>query len=107
MVTTRKITACLWFADAAEDAAKFYIGIFKHSKITATTRYGAAGFDAHHRPPGSVMTIAFELTGGVASHGSDAWDEEDRHRRASPGARRARIVTFLEARMQESRALVV
>lgn len=63
MVTTKKITPCLWFASEAEDAAKFYIGIFKNSKITATTRYGAAGFEAHHQPPGSVMTIAFELEG--------------------------------------------
>jgi predicted 3-demethylubiquinone-9 3-methyltransferase (glyoxalase superfamily) len=63
MVTTQRITPCLWFAGEAEDAAKFYIGIFKNSKITATTRYGVAGFDAHHRPPGSVMTIAFELEG--------------------------------------------
>jgi predicted 3-demethylubiquinone-9 3-methyltransferase (glyoxalase superfamily) len=60
---TQKISPCLWFADEAEEAAQFYIGIFKNSRITATTRYSAVGFEAHHRPPGSVMTVAFELDG--------------------------------------------
>ena len=27
------------------------------------TRYGKAGFEQHHRPAGSVMTVAFELDG--------------------------------------------
>ena len=63
MATTRRISPCLWFADQAEEAARFYTGIFKNSRITATTRYGTAGFDVHQRPPGSVMTVAFELDG--------------------------------------------
>lgn len=60
---TQRITPSLWFADEAEDAAKFYVGIFRNSRITAITRYSAAGVDTHHRPPGSVMTVAFELDG--------------------------------------------
>jgi predicted 3-demethylubiquinone-9 3-methyltransferase (glyoxalase superfamily) len=63
MVTTLRISPCLWFADDAEDAAHFYIGIFKNSRITAITRYGTAGFEMHHRPAGSVMTVAFDLDG--------------------------------------------
>lgn len=63
MVTTQRITPCLWFADEAEDAARFYTGIFKNSRITTITRYGTAGFEAHHRPAGSVMVVAFELDG--------------------------------------------
>lgn len=63
MVTTQRISPCLWFADEAEEAARFYTGIFKNSRITATTRYGAAGFESHHRPAGSVMTVVFELDG--------------------------------------------
>jgi predicted 3-demethylubiquinone-9 3-methyltransferase (glyoxalase superfamily) len=63
MVTTQRISPCLWFADEAEKAARFYTGIFKHSRITAITRYGAAGFETHHRPAGSVMVVAFELDG--------------------------------------------
>ena len=29
----QKITPCLWFNDKAEQAAKFYMSIFKNSKI--------------------------------------------------------------------------
>ena len=61
-VTTR-ITPCLWFDDQGEEAAKFYTGIFKNSRIRAITRYGNAGFEIHHRPAGSVMTVEFELDG--------------------------------------------
>lgn len=63
MATTRRISPCLWFADQAEEAARFYTGIFPNSRITATTRYGTAGFEIHGRPAGSVMTVEFELDG--------------------------------------------
>ena len=63
MAITSRITPCLWFADQAEDAAKFYVGIFRNSRITSVTRYGTAGFEIHQRPAGSVMTVAFELDG--------------------------------------------
>lgn len=55
----QKITPFLWFDTQAEDAAKFYVSIFKNSKITNVTRYGEAG----PGPKGSVMTVAFELDG--------------------------------------------
>ena len=58
-----RITPCLWFDDQGEEAAKFYTGIFKNSRIRAITRYGNAGFEIHHRPAGSVMTVEFELDG--------------------------------------------
>ena len=63
MATLQKISTGLWFADEAEEAAQFYTGIFKNSRVVLITRYGAAGFEAHHRPPGSVMVVAFELDG--------------------------------------------
>ena len=63
MATIQKISPCLWFADEAEEAARFYTGIFKNSRITTITRYGKAGFEAHHRPAGSVMVVIFELEG--------------------------------------------
>ena len=63
MATTQRISPCLWFADQAEEAARFYTGIFPRSRITATTRYGEAGQEFHGREPGSVMTVAFELDG--------------------------------------------
>jgi predicted 3-demethylubiquinone-9 3-methyltransferase (glyoxalase superfamily) len=63
MATTQRISPFLWFADEAEEAARFYVGIFKNSRIKKITRYGTAGFEAHQRPAGSVMTVAFELDG--------------------------------------------
>ena len=59
----QKITPCLWFDDKAEEAAKFYISIFKNSKITSTSRYGEEAAKVAGRPKGSVLTVAFELDG--------------------------------------------
>ena len=59
----QKITPCLWFDDQAEEAAAFYTAIFRNSRIVSTTRYGEAGKDVHGKPPGSVMTVTFELDG--------------------------------------------
>ncbi|MBI5576462.1 MAG: VOC family protein [Deltaproteobacteria bacterium] len=58
-----KITPFLWFEDKAEEAAKFYISVFKNSRIVKTTRYGEAGAEVTGRPKGSVMTVAFEIDG--------------------------------------------
>jgi predicted 3-demethylubiquinone-9 3-methyltransferase (glyoxalase superfamily) len=63
MATTQRISPCLWFADQADEAARFYTGIFPNSRITATTRYGEAGEEIHGQAPGTVMTVAFELDG--------------------------------------------
>ena len=63
MIKTPRITPCLWFAEEAEEAAKYYTSIFKNSRITAVTRYSKAGQEVHGRPPGSVMVVAFELEG--------------------------------------------
>jgi predicted 3-demethylubiquinone-9 3-methyltransferase (glyoxalase superfamily) len=63
MQNIQKITPCLWFDDQAEEAAKFYTSIFKHSKIVSMARYGEAGHEVHGRPAGTVMTVAFELDG--------------------------------------------
>src|SRR5437764_10139495 len=63
MAKTQRITPFLWFADEAEDAARYYTGIFKNSRVVTTTRYTGAGAQAAQRPDGSVMTVAFELDG--------------------------------------------
>lgn len=55
----QKITPCLWFDSQAEEAAKFYVSIFKNSKIDRITRYGEVG----PGPKGSVMTVEFQLEG--------------------------------------------
>jgi predicted 3-demethylubiquinone-9 3-methyltransferase (glyoxalase superfamily) len=60
-----RITPCLWFSDQAEEAARYYVGIFKNSRITSVSRYGKAGFEQHHRPEGSVLTVVFELDGNT------------------------------------------
>jgi predicted 3-demethylubiquinone-9 3-methyltransferase (glyoxalase superfamily) len=58
-----RIAPCLWFDDQAEEAAKFYVSVFKNSRITAMARYSDAGREIHKRPAGSVMTVDFELDG--------------------------------------------
>jgi predicted 3-demethylubiquinone-9 3-methyltransferase (glyoxalase superfamily) len=55
----QKIKPCLWFDGQAEEAAKFYISVFKDGKIREITHYGKSG----PRPEGSVMTVEFELFG--------------------------------------------
>ena len=57
------IAPCLWFDNQAETAARFYISIFKKSRIVQVARYGKAGREIHKRPAGSVMTVEFKLNG--------------------------------------------
>ena len=59
----QRFTINMWFDSQAEDAAKFYTGIFKNARIGKIARYGKAGFEIHQRPEGSVMTVEFELDG--------------------------------------------
>ncbi len=58
-----KITTFLWFNDQAEQAAKFYVSIFKNSKVGKLARYDKAGAKASGRPSGTVMTVEFKLDG--------------------------------------------
>src|SRR5260370_9381828 len=57
----KKVNAFLWFDSEAEEAAKFYVGIFKNSKIGKITRYPKEAAEKIGRPPGSVMTVEFTL----------------------------------------------
>ena len=63
MMTLQRITPCLWFDNQAEEATRFYTGIFKNSKVTQISHYGEAGQEVHGQKPGSVMIVAFELDG--------------------------------------------
>jgi predicted 3-demethylubiquinone-9 3-methyltransferase (glyoxalase superfamily) len=63
MAKIQKITPFLWFDSQAEEAARFYTGIFPHSKLGNITRYPQAGQEIHGRAAGSVMTVEFELGG--------------------------------------------
>ncbi len=53
----------LWFDTQAEEAAAFYTGIFKNSRILGRTHYTEVGQEFHGKAPGSVMTVTFELDG--------------------------------------------
>jgi predicted 3-demethylubiquinone-9 3-methyltransferase (glyoxalase superfamily) len=59
----QKITPFLWFNNKAEEAANFYVSIFKNSKIGSIARYGKEGADVSGRPKGSVMVVTFQLYG--------------------------------------------
>jgi predicted 3-demethylubiquinone-9 3-methyltransferase (glyoxalase superfamily) len=63
MNLVQPITPCLWFDSQAEEAARFYTGIFENSKIGSLARYGEAGREVHGQPAGKVMTVAFQLNG--------------------------------------------
>jgi predicted 3-demethylubiquinone-9 3-methyltransferase (glyoxalase superfamily) len=55
----QKITPFLWFDHQAEEAAAFYVSIFPNSRIVKVARYG----EGSPGPPGSVMTVEFQLEG--------------------------------------------
>ncbi len=57
-----KVTPCLWFDNQAEEAARFYTGIFQNSKITEIARYPEAASQIG-RAEGDVMIVVFELAG--------------------------------------------
>ena len=58
-----KITPFLWFDTQAEEAANFYVSIFKNSRIKGLARYDGEAAQASGQPKGSVMTVQFELDG--------------------------------------------
>jgi predicted 3-demethylubiquinone-9 3-methyltransferase (glyoxalase superfamily) len=45
----QRITPFLWFDHQAEEAAKFYVSIFKNSKVGKIARYDEAGARASSR----------------------------------------------------------
>ena len=55
----QRITPFLWYDTQAEEAANFYVSVFKNSKVLGVVRYGDVG----PGPKGSVMTVEFELEG--------------------------------------------
>jgi predicted 3-demethylubiquinone-9 3-methyltransferase (glyoxalase superfamily) len=63
MTLAQPITPCLWFDKQAEEAARFYTGVFQNSKIGKISRYGEVGREVHGQAPGTVMTVEFVLDG--------------------------------------------
>jgi predicted 3-demethylubiquinone-9 3-methyltransferase (glyoxalase superfamily) len=58
-----KIVANFWFDQQAEDAAKFYTTVFKHSKMGKISYYGEEGREITQKMPGTVMQVEFWLEG--------------------------------------------
>jgi predicted 3-demethylubiquinone-9 3-methyltransferase (glyoxalase superfamily) len=56
-----KISPCLWFDNEAQEAANFYVSVFKNSKILETSNYTTE--TPSDKPIGSVLTVTFELDG--------------------------------------------
>src|ERR1700749_130952 len=61
--TLQKITTFLWFDTQAEEAANFYVSVFKNSKIESVSRYPAEAEEASGKKAGAVMTVKFLLDG--------------------------------------------
>jgi predicted 3-demethylubiquinone-9 3-methyltransferase (glyoxalase superfamily) len=55
----QKITPCLWFDDKAEEAANFYVSVFRNSRILKISRFP----EGSPRPTGMVMTVSFIIDG--------------------------------------------
>ena len=55
----QKIIPNLWFDNNAEEAANFYLTVFKNSRIVNVSHYTDAG----PGEPGTVMTVEFDLDG--------------------------------------------
>jgi predicted 3-demethylubiquinone-9 3-methyltransferase (glyoxalase superfamily) len=49
----QKIRTCLWFDGNAEEAAEFYVGVFKDSRVTRVTP----------GPTGAALVVEFQLAG--------------------------------------------
>jgi predicted 3-demethylubiquinone-9 3-methyltransferase (glyoxalase superfamily) len=54
-----RIVPNLWFDTEAEEAAKFYVSVFKNSRVVSRTHYT----EGAPREAGMVMTVEFELDG--------------------------------------------
>lgn len=56
---SKGFTTCLWFDGKAEQAAEFYLSVFKDGSMGRVLRYGDAG----PGEPGSVVTVEFTVNG--------------------------------------------
>ena len=63
MAMLRKISPCLWFDREAEEAARYYVSIFRNGRIGRISHFGKEGFEVHGRPDGLVMAVEFEIEG--------------------------------------------
>lgn len=59
----RRIYTCLWFDHQAEEAARFYTGIFHNSSITQITYYDKGNLKRSGLEDRTVMSVKFLLDG--------------------------------------------
>jgi predicted 3-demethylubiquinone-9 3-methyltransferase (glyoxalase superfamily) len=59
----QKIVPNLWFDSEAEEAANFYVSVFKNSKVKKVSYYPDTGQEITGKAAGTVMTVEFELDG--------------------------------------------
>ena len=59
MTTIQKITPNLWFDGQAEEAARFYVSIFRDAEIRRVSHYGPNA----PMPEGTALTVEFTLEG--------------------------------------------
>jgi len=62
-IVSARITPYLWFASEAEEAAAFYMSIFRSSRLHHIVRYGQERHPTEGIQEGQVMTVKFELDG--------------------------------------------
>lgn len=55
------MSVCLWFDDQAEQAANYYLSIFRNGSLGKISRYGKEGFEFHKKPEGTAMVVEFTL----------------------------------------------
>jgi predicted 3-demethylubiquinone-9 3-methyltransferase (glyoxalase superfamily) len=55
----KPIAPCLWFDGKAEEAANYYVSVFKDAKIVHVDRFSDIGPD----PEGTVVFIEFQING--------------------------------------------
>jgi predicted 3-demethylubiquinone-9 3-methyltransferase (glyoxalase superfamily)/uncharacterized protein YndB with AHSA1/START domain len=60
---THQIAPCLWFDNQAENAANYYVSIFKNSRILKKTYFTKVGYEIHGKKEGTVMTVEFSING--------------------------------------------
>jgi len=56
-----KLTTWLWFRNEAEEAAGFYVSVFRNARLGKVTRASAGG--EPHTTEGQVLTASFEIEG--------------------------------------------
>lgn len=56
-----KLTTWLWFRNEAEDAARFYVSVFRNARLGTVTHASAGG--EPHTAEGQVLTASFEIEG--------------------------------------------